>query len=280
MLWPDASAQVSRRYLRQALWQLQSAIREQEQADQERVLMIGDHALGVRAGGQCWLDVEVFERAWASAQGLHGEQLSYEQSQVLSEAVRLYRGDLLEGWYYDWCLCERERLQAIFLTMLDKLMARAEASSEYEKGLDYGEKILRFDRARERTYQRMMRLQCLAGDRAGALRQFERCSVALDQELGVRPSKQTLEIFDQIRIDRLGSMVQRTAVPTLPHNGGQAEIQSESRSPLTRLRRLHHLLTNIERTIREDIQSIDRAIRESRTTPAELNPREPTETRD
>jgi len=28
--------------------------------------------------------------------------------------VDLYQGDLLEGWYQDWLLCERERLQNMF----------------------------------------------------------------------------------------------------------------------------------------------------------------------
>ena len=36
----------------------------------------------------------------------------------------VYRGDLLEGCYQDWCLFERERLQNAYLAMLDKLMVR------------------------------------------------------------------------------------------------------------------------------------------------------------
>ena len=35
----------------------------------------------------------------------------------------LYRGDLLTGWYQDWCLIERERYQCMFVSLLDKLMA-------------------------------------------------------------------------------------------------------------------------------------------------------------
>jgi len=42
----------------------------------------------------------------------------------LQEAVRLSYADLLEGWYQDWCLYERERLQNIYLLILDKLMVR------------------------------------------------------------------------------------------------------------------------------------------------------------
>ncbi len=62
----------------------------------------------------------------------------------------LYRGDLLEGWYQEWCLFERERLQNAYMLMLDKLMGYCEAHSEYEQGLVYGDLILRLDHASER----------------------------------------------------------------------------------------------------------------------------------
>jgi hypothetical protein len=39
--------------------------------------------------------------------------LNEAQAQLLKDAVNLYCGDLLEGWYQDWCLFERERLQSI-----------------------------------------------------------------------------------------------------------------------------------------------------------------------
>src|SRR5438128_1039451 len=58
----------------------------------------------------------------------------------------LYRGDLLEGWYSDWCLYERERLQHMYLAMLDKLMEYSESHQEYETGQTYGMRALRYDR--------------------------------------------------------------------------------------------------------------------------------------
>ena len=62
------------------------------------------------------------------------------------------------GWYEDWCLSEHERLQNMYLKMLDKLMGYCEAHGQVNSGLAYGEQVLRYDRASERTYQRMMRL--------------------------------------------------------------------------------------------------------------------------
>jgi len=261
LLWPEAGPGASRKYLRQALWQLHIGLGKTESGSRERILVGEDH--GVRLDSDCrfWLDVEVFERAWCAAQGCSGELLDSEQSGALAEAVGLYRGDLLEGWYFDWCLCERERLQTIFLTMLDKLMGCAEIAQEFEKGLAYGEQILRYDRARERTYQRMMRLQFLAGDRAGGLRQFQRCSVALDEELGVRPSKQTLEVYEQIKSDRL-VVSRRPSVPaSSPTQIDNQQPDEAILSPTTRLKNIRALLSNLQNRVQEELRAIDQVLR-------------------
>jgi DNA-binding SARP family transcriptional activator len=110
----------------------------------------------------------------------------------------LYRGDLLEGWYEDWCLYERERLQNIYLVMLVKCAAYCQSHGVFGKGLQYGARILQFDRAHEVAHQHLMTLLYLAGDRAGALRQYERCAVALKEELGAQPSECTRRLYKQI----------------------------------------------------------------------------------
>jgi len=65
--------------------------------------------------------------------------------------VNIYQGNLLEAWYQDWCLYERERLQKLFLAMLDMLMDYCEAPQDYETGRTFGNRILQDDRAREHT---------------------------------------------------------------------------------------------------------------------------------
>jgi len=87
--------------------------------------------------------------------------------------------------------------------MLDKLMSYCEVIHDYETGLLYGMRIMCYDRARERTHRRMMRLFYLLGDRAEALRQYERCAAALDEELGISPSKSTQSLYRQIQADQL-----------------------------------------------------------------------------
>ena len=91
----------------------------------------------------------------------------------------------------DWCICERERIHSMYLSMMDKLLEYCEACQAYERGIDYGIRILNFDHLHERTCQKFMRLHYLAGDRTSALREYAHCSEALMDELGVSPGQQT-----------------------------------------------------------------------------------------
>lgn len=253
LLWGGNSTARSKKYLRQALWQLQAALDCQSEPTDGRLLIVEPDWLQLNTEADLWLDVAVFEQAFDPARRVPGRELDASRARTLHSAAQLYRGDLLEGWYHDWCLYERERLQNMYLAMLDKLMGYCEAHHDYEAGLAYGTCILRFDLARERTHRRLMRLYCLAGDRTAALRQYERCAAVLDEELGVRPAKRTLVLYQQIRADQLDGLA---AAPV----GSGTVVASTVATPLealSQLRRLQACLTNALHQIRRDIQAIE-----------------------
>ena len=244
LLWEASSTAQSKKYLRQVLWQMQQLL---PKAEAEPLIRIEPDWIRISPEASYWLDVAEFENAFAEAQGVPGHQLGEAVAASLDRAAALYRGDLLAGWYSDWCLYERERLQNMWLAMLDKLMSYCEASGQYEAGLAYGTRVLRDDRARERTHRRLMRLAYLAGDRTGALRQYERCVQTLEEELSVRPSRQTEELHQQILDDAMETG--RIMEPQLP----LATITS-------RLDRLRGILTQLRKHVGEDLDALDHAL--------------------
>ena len=199
-LWSDCGSEQARKYLRQTLWQLQSAV---DQTD-THVVVADPEAVGINTARMTFdLDVATFECSIARARGVGGRDLPPDAAAALEQATRLYVADLLDGWYQDWCLFERERLQNLFMQTLDKLMVYCQAQRDYETGLFFGSRLLSFDRGHERTHRRLMRLHYLAGDRTAALRQYERCTAILAEELDVKPGHRTTELFEQIRADSL-----------------------------------------------------------------------------
>jgi DNA-binding SARP family transcriptional activator len=244
LLWEASSTAQSKKYLRQTLWQIQQSL---PKTDGEPLIHIEPDWIRISPKADYWLDVSKFEKAFAQAHGIPGQQIKVMVAADLDKAVALYRGDLLEGCYTDWCLYERERLQNTWLAMLDKLMSYCEVRHEYEAGLTYGTRVLRDDRARERTHRRLMRLAYLAGDRTGALRQYERCVQALDEELSVRPSRRTEELHQQILDDTVDTG--RIVEPLLPLTAVTG-----------RLDQLRGILTQLREHVSEDLDALDHAL--------------------
>jgi hypothetical protein len=167
----------------------------------------------------------------------------------------LYRGDLLQGCYQEWCLFERERLQNMYLAMLEKLMEYCLAHHDYEVGLTYGENILRYDRTREGTHALMMQLRYLHGDRSGALRQYENCTVALNEELGVRPAKRTVYLYERICVDELQPDVGRPSEgPGYQPSSPPADAIPQL---LTHLNQFRTMLLNLQEHIQHELQLVE-----------------------
>jgi DNA-binding SARP family transcriptional activator len=240
ILWEECPTTIARKNLRQALWNLQSALTGIPNVDVERFLRVSTDAIRLDVSQAIWLDVAIIEEAYSGVRGTPGERLSVDQAGVLGAAVALYEGDLLEGWYHDWCIHARESLQQSYLTMLDKLMAYAELHEAYEDGIVYGERTLQCDPARERTHRRLMRLHFLSGDRTGALRQFDRCVVTLERELGVAPAQSTLALAEDIRADHVAVASDHPTHPPLP--ALRSDIATHLREVQMHLIELHEQL--------------------------------------
>jgi len=257
LLWPDGTPAQCRKYLRQALWHVQSAL---EPLTSSGAALICADADWLRLGSPAPLDldVETFERAYQSVKETPGAALDAQAAALVASAVQLYEGDLLEGWYQDWCLYERERLQVIHLALLDRLMGYSEAQRQYDAGIAYAITALRHDPAHERTHRRLMRLYYLAGDRTAALRQYERCRTALREELGIDPGRRTLALHDQIAADQLPAAL----LPRAADRGSAAVDTAVQLSGLhTRLTRLQQALTALRDQVVEDVRSVEIALR-------------------
>ncbi|HEX8137108.1 MAG TPA: BTAD domain-containing putative transcriptional regulator [Pyrinomonadaceae bacterium] len=258
LLWGDSTTAQSKKYLRQALWQLQNTLAQEDAPEAERFLLVEPDWIRLNMRSDIWLDIEVFEQAFALVRGRPSHSLSAEDVMILKEAVALYRGDLLEGSYQDWCLYERERLQHMYMVLLDKITGFCEREQDYETGLNYATVIMRYDRARECTHRRLMRLYYLAGDRTSALRQYERCVTALREELGVKPARRTVELYEQIRRDAFvvgpaPSSAQSRPAPTAVETASPASLPEV----IVRLRELQSLLTEIHRQVQQEIKTAE-----------------------
>lgn len=253
LLWPDCEAAKSKKYLRQVLWQLRMALHAAHRNPMREILAISPDSVAMDGDGLVQIDVDTFEKAYDQARGSAGKQMSAAHAQALGEAVQLYRGDLLEGCYQDWCLLERERLQNSYLSMLERLIRYCLDQRDYQGGIDYGERVLRLDRAHERSHQQLMRLHYYNGDRTAALRQFERCRAALREELDVEPCQQTIQLYQEMRAAQGGPQDKPVAATSATSLAG-AVVQLQS---------LLKVINEFQARVKEQIQTASQGSQKS-----------------
>jgi DNA-binding SARP family transcriptional activator len=177
-----------------------------------RLLVVDNQWIGIENPGSFVLDIASLED---SVHIQKNSTLSSAELTQLIEAAHQYRGSLLEGYYQDWCLIARERYLGLYLMIQDRLMRHYTKTNQYGLGINCGYSILEHDAARERTCRGLMRLYYLAGDRSGAIRQFQYCVNVLQKELAVKPSHKTLRLFALIQ-EGLPLSAEDTAPPVSP----------------------------------------------------------------
>ena len=181
LFWGDRSDRKARRSLATALWHIRRCL------SQEGLVLSDPHSAQFNPQADLWLDVDEFESL-----------ASQKDLSKLQAAVALYRGDLLDGFYDDWVLSERYRLEILFAEALARLIAAQETRGEYDATLTTALRLLRCDPLREDAYRAAMRAYCWLGQRHAAVGQYQRCREVLREELGIEPMVETAELYQAI----------------------------------------------------------------------------------
>jgi DNA-binding SARP family transcriptional activator/predicted ATPase len=220
--WPDASEPNARNNLRQLLHQLRQALPDPDrylQADARSVQWVPDSSFS--------LDVALFDRAVAEAEGALRAGDASRRRDCLERAVGLCQGPLLPSCYDDWIGPERERLARRCEDAVAALVGLLEEQREYESAIAHVRHWLQHDPVDEEAYRWLMRLLALLGDRAAALQAYRQCADALRRELGAEPSVATVRTYERIRDAEPGpsppSGGREGAPAAMPLVGRQAE---------------------------------------------------------
>ncbi|MGB3903834.1 MAG: tetratricopeptide repeat protein [Anaerolineae bacterium] len=142
-------------------------------------------------------DVEEFQRALAKAEKARGAQ----REQYLCQGVSTYQGDYLEDIYSDWTVELRASLKREYFRALEELAGYYSQEGELEQAVRYYRDLLDKDPLREDIHRQVMRGLAEAGDRAGAMKQFDQLRSILNEELGAEPSRETIQLYEDLLAD-------------------------------------------------------------------------------
>ena len=256
LLWDEGQTNQPNQCLRKTLWKLRTALDSQDTPLSDHLLLVEPDLVQFNSQAEVWLDVGAFEQAFNQVKNLTGKELDSQDATWLKEAVDLYHGGLQESWYQDWYLLERERFQHEYLIILDRLMEYCEARCEYAAGVVYGNIILGFAKARERTHRQLMRLHYLSRDRTAALNQYERCVQVLQEELGVKPARRTVMLYQQIVSD---------GASELNPDGGLTSYQPAGHATnlpdlIGRLKTIQTALVSLQQQVDQEIEAMEQIL--------------------
>lgn len=194
MLWPDADTRPGRHRLSMALSSLRNQL-EPPDVPSNSVLLADRFHIQLNPAAIV-TDVALFETALRSAATTPS---AADREHTLGGAVRLWGGPLLDGYYEDWILAERERLQEQFFQTAGQLMALQEQAGNLHQALELARRCANLDPLRDEAHHELMRLLVATGQPAAALRQYQGLEQRLQNELNSFPSAACRDLACRIR---------------------------------------------------------------------------------
>lgn len=179
MFWPDSDEKNARSNLRHALWRLRKSIDEYIKADNMTV------AFDPSARYQ--LDVERLD--------FEPDDTALEEC---FERLEGYQGELLPGFYDDWIVAERDRVEALFNQRMQQLTERLMREQRWAGVLEWAERWIARSSLPEEAFRALMQAHAALGDAAGVAMSYERLANSLHEDLGVEPSPQSQSLYKEL----------------------------------------------------------------------------------
>jgi DNA-binding SARP family transcriptional activator len=106
--------------------------------------------------------------------------------------------ELLPGWEEEWVALERERVRQLALHLLDDVVSSSVQEGRHGDGVDAALRAIRLDPWRESSHAGLLRALLAGGNRAAAIAHFRRFAAQMREELGLPPSRDLLDVVDEI----------------------------------------------------------------------------------
>lgn len=204
ILWPDHPPSNGRASLSTALWRMNAVFRSMG-LPPDRYLSSSRDWVRLEPSQPLFVDAVEFEMFLDRAEK---EPAREQRLENLNKAVNVYKGVFCDGIYSEWCLIERERLERRYLWALGVLMADLVKKRSYQEAITHGKAIVGSDPLREEVHRALMFCFWKMGNSAGGIRQFQTCARLMQDELGILPLPETIDLYRVIIEDRVSASLE------------------------------------------------------------------------
>lgn len=232
LLWGEMPIEAAANNLRQTLTNLRKLV--------DPYLTITRDEVAFAATAPYGLDVEDF----VNLLGRQRAQPDASHLEPLRQAVALYRGDFLAGFYVrdapdfeEWVLLQRVQLRDLAVDGLASLTQLLLESGQASEAIVASGQLLALDPWREEAHRWRMLALARCGQSSAALAQYQSCRAILRREFNVEPSDDTTTLYERVRAAQTGRRHNLPASVTsfVGRHKEMAELRSLLTSPQTRL---------------------------------------------
>jgi len=189
VLWPDGPPPAQGVALSAVVSKLRALL--MEAAVDRHAIGAVDGCYRIELPARTWIDTEAAHRAVHEAEGALRSGSHAAAYAPAAVAAAILRRPFLPGGEGRWAERRRDALRQLLVRALDVLAEVHAENREPALALRVAEQAIALEPYRESGYRRLIRLHHRAGDRAEALRVYERCRRLLAEELGTGPSPET-----------------------------------------------------------------------------------------
>jgi DNA-binding SARP family transcriptional activator len=172
-LWPEVPEAQALASLRTGIWRLNRILPDVVSIDGVRLVLTATLSVDSR-------EQEIFATRLMR---------DHEDEEWIRRGIdSLRQGELLPGWYDDWVVLERERLNQLRLHALEHTAAWLTRRRELETALQLALEAVRVEPLRETAHAVLMSVYLAEGNVSDAIHQHEFFRDLLMRELGIEPS--------------------------------------------------------------------------------------------
>jgi TolB-like protein/DNA-binding SARP family transcriptional activator len=218
LLWDRSGEAQARMSLRQSLSELNSIVNRHVPTLVE--IERDSVRIDVR---KCWVDVLAI---------LHASADTAAQTSTLVESYSERLLEDLDGMtpsFDQWLTAERTRFEDHVRKILEAELERlTEQNANPEMRAAAARRLINFEPTHEGAVRSLMKAFAQMGDRAQAIREFERCRQMLQRMLDLPPSKETIAVYEAVRVESVD-----VSAPVISHERISSELSKNASGPVS-----------------------------------------------
>ncbi len=188
IFWPDATPDEARFRFKNTVYRLRRALGKDSVVLDQDIYRFNNSL-------DYDYDVELFLKENAMALQT---QDPLQQLAHFREALKYYRGKYLPDIDETWVHVPRENLYQAYMSILLQVSEIYFNQANYDLALDFCQRTLNEDILLEEAHRMALRIYAAMGNRAGMVRQYQRCVEIFEREINSEPSSQTQALYHDL----------------------------------------------------------------------------------